>query len=449
MTDDLQLLRRVRPQVGPPSAEVKAAARRSLDQAMTAPRGRRGPRVPWGSGVGLLVPALSALVVVAVVALFLGLHTQKSTGGGGQSGLRLVFRPLHNPPSHPVSPAMMERTLLLVRHRLDASWPGARAVSHGDRLVVTTGAATQASTAEVAATVAGGSRLYFYDWEADALTPSGLPAARLLQRRNPSAIEISQGSSSSQPGAPGAGSLPLYGAVRLAARQPRWASPTNSRPGPEYFLFGGTGSAACRAAARYYHTGPQGQPCYLSGPQPGRRSLDDALPSGVSPSEPGIHLLTVRQGWVVLQAVPQSFGQRRPWSDPAAQYYVLRDNVSLSSQSLINAHQSTDQTGAPDVTFGFTPRGGAEFQTLTARIARRGQLVAGLGQKLYQHFAVALDTQLITVPYIDYTADPDGIPGNNGADIQGGFTRHTARALAAQITPLPVTLELVSASGRH
>jgi preprotein translocase subunit SecD len=84
---------------------------------------------------------------------------------------------------------------------------------------------------------------------------------------------------------------------------------------------------------------------------------------------------------------------------------------------------------------------------VTADIAHRGNLVSGLGQVLNQHFAVALDAQLITVPYVDFKTYPDGIPGNNGADITGGFTPASARDLATQLNlgALPVSLRLVSA----
>lgn len=447
MIDDLELLRRARPDVVPPSEEMKASARGALDNAMGQRKGRTGPRPRLASGFGLVVPALGALVAVAVVVVFLGLHSQQPTSAGGRPGTRLVFRPLANR-QHPVTPATMGRTLLLVRRRLDALLPGARAVSNGRDLIVTTKAATHANTARVVATVENESLLSFYDWEADALTPGGLPVAALLQRHNPSAIEISQGSTAAPPGTPRAGGLRLYAAVRLAAQQPRWLSATNSRRTPEYFLFAASGSRACAAAARYHYMGAHGQHCYLAGPQPSRSALGAALPPGISLSEPGVQQLTVRRGWVVLRAIPQRFGEQSPWSDPTLRYYVLRDSAALSSLDLINVRQSTDQTGAPNVSFGFTTRGGQQFEALTSRVARRGQLVSGLGQRLFQHFAVALENQLLTVPYIDFDANPDGIPGNSGADIQGGFTTRTARQLAAEVTPLPVLLKLVAAHDR-
>lgn len=448
MTDELKLVRQARPRIEPASEEARAEARRSLDQVIAGRGGPRGRRARWGSGMGLLVPALSALVVAAVVVVFLGLHTQRPSGAGGSGGLRLVFRAAAMRQTHAGYVVALQRTVLLVRRRLAVALPGARVGGSGDELTVTASRGSRATVGEVRALL-DDSRLLFYDWEANALTLPGLPVARaLLHGHHQAAMRISEGAPGAAPGQSGAGSLPLYGAVRLAARQSRWASPSNSRGGPEYFMFGKRGSAACAAAARYYHTSSQASHCYLAGPKPSQTVLARALPPGISPSARGAQTLAVPQGWVVLQAIPPSFGEQRPWSDPAGAYYVLRDNVALSSSGLTDPHASRDGAGAPDVTFGFTHLGARQFQNLTARIARRGQLVSGRGQPLYQHFAVALATQLITVPYIDYQVNPNGIPGKEGADIRGGFTAQTARQLAAQITPLPLSLKLVSVNGR-
>ena len=89
-------------------------------------------------------------------------------------------------------------------------------------------------------------RLFFYDWEANALTPSGKPAASLLQAQDPTATLISQGTTATPPGQTGAGSLPLYQAVKLAAAQPYSASKHNARFGSQYFLFGAPGSSRVR-----------------------------------------------------------------------------------------------------------------------------------------------------------------------------------------------------------
>jgi preprotein translocase subunit SecD len=130
---------------------------------------------------------------------------------------------------------------------------------------------------------------------------------------------------------------------------------------------------------------------------------------------------------------------------PMAEFFVLHDHVALFGREITNPQQSTDQVGQPDVQFGFSGKGANEFRNVTAAIAKRGSLVSGLGPALFQHFAVALDTQLLTVPYIDYRTNPFGIPGDTGADIVGGFTEDSAQALAVllRLGPLPAPLDLL------
>ena len=149
------------------------------------------------------------------------------------------------------------------------------------------------------------------------------------------------------------------------------------------------------------------------------------------------------RGTVILQAIAANFGAPTPIENPSAQFFVLRDNVALYGSDITNPKERTDpSTGSPDVTFGFSDKGKSQFQAVTANIAHRGDLVSGLGQTLNQHFAVALDNRLITVPFIDFKQYPDGITGDHGADIAGSFTIASARDLATILRygPLPVRL---------
>jgi preprotein translocase subunit SecD len=175
------------------------------------------------------------------------------------------------------------------------------------------------------------------------------------------------------------------------------------------------------------------------------------MPAGVSRG--AAQVLGVPQGMVVLQAAPQnnippqSNARPRSLSDPMAQFYALRDHVALFGYSVTKPSPGTDQSGSPDVTIQFTAKGAAAFQAMTARVAHRGDLVSGLGQTLNQHFAVALGDQLVTVPSIDFKTYPDGVPGDLGANITGGFDARTVRraALEVQLGALPIALQLVSA----
>ena len=67
-----------------------------------------------------------------------------------------------------------------------------------------------------------------------------------------------------------------------------------------------------------------------------------------------------------------------------------------------------------------------------------------LGQSFNQHFAVALDNTLITVPSIDFKIYPDGVTGGGGAEIAGGFTIRSARTLATLLRYGPLSINLAA-----
>ena len=188
-----------------------------------------------------------------------------------------------------------------------------------------------------------------------------------------------------------------------------------------------------------------GAHCLLSGPEATIQDLETGVPQGVNASQG--QLLVVRQGTIVLEAAALTASPRVASGARSAQYYVLKDHVALFGDDTTNPQQRTDASGSPDVTFSFSPKGAKAFQHVTSTIAHRGDLVSGLGNTLNQHFAVALDTNLITVPQIDFKTYPDGIAGTSGADIVAGFTIQSARDLATQLRlgALPIHLHLVTA----
>jgi SecD/SecF fusion protein len=386
--------------------------------------------------VGLIA---ASIVVIATKPTQLGLDLK--------GGVQLVYQGEPTPQTPVVTQDALSRAVDTMRQRVDQLGVSEPSIQTSGGNQITAGLPNVTDTARAERLMGTTARLAFYDWEANALTPSGKPVSSLLQTQDPNAVQISQGVGTASPGSPGAGSMPLYQAATLASKQQQWVSKSNARKGPEYFIFGAPGSAACAQAAKDKGTTPVvGQHCYLSGPEDNLQDLAAGLPTGVSASEGQV--LTVPQGWVVLQAVTPKYGQSIPWGSANAQYFVLRDNVALFGNDITNPQESTSQSGSPDVQFGFSGAGGSEFQNVTAKIAHRGDLVSGLGQTLNQHFAVALDTQLVTVPFIDFKQNPDGIPGNNGADIEGGFTVDTAQQLATQLRlgALPINLKLISES---
>jgi SecD/SecF fusion protein len=383
-------------------------------------------------------------VVIAVVAVFLiagGSGSKPTATPATGHTITVRFAASTVDPHAQLGPAI-DRSIPILRERLHSVFPDVAVSRAGGDILVTTSNANADTRARILALVGTTAQLAFYDWEANVIAPNGKTVASQLAAQDPAAIEISQGGGGNAvPGQPGAGSLNLYDAVRLASKQPERSSAANSRLGPQYWMFGAPGGTACAAAAKANGTVPAaGQHCLLSGPNDDKANLLAALPAGVSASEGEI--VTVPRGTVVLQAVPADFSKPTPIGDPSAQFFVLRDDVAIRGSEITDPQQSTDLARQPDVTFGFTHKGRSEFEDVTANVARRGELVSGLGQQFNQHFAVALDSRLITVPYISYKQYPDGINGDNGADISGSFTVTSAQDLANQLrlSALPVRL---------
>jgi SecD/SecF fusion protein len=111
-------------------------------------------------------------------------------------------------------------------------------------------------------------------------------------------------------------------------------------------------------------------------------------------------------------------------------------------------------TGSPIVTLQFTNHGAKEFHKVTQAEAQRGQLAwqaagspGGAAYKNYtQNFAIVLDGQLESTPYIDFKLLPDGIVGNNAEiDLASGAPFSDAKnlALVLQTGALPVTFHQI------
>ncbi|HWF51537.1 MAG TPA: hypothetical protein VG294_12940 [Solirubrobacteraceae bacterium] len=407
-----------------------------------------------------MVPVLGTVLVLVITAVFLGVGTKQRQPPAAPSTTRTLILQTLPGPTPVITPAVMARELQIVRERLNTVSRSLYATLAGaNRIRVVAGRdLSPAERERIVALVAPSAQLYFYDWEANVLTPDGRTVAGQLLTHNASALRISQGSGYAAPGDPGSGGMPLYQAVKLASKQPATPfSPSLSRVGPEYYLFGKPGSPACATAAADGHTVfGKGRYCLLSGPnQETSRTaraqaitdLDAGLPPGVTPAQAAAQslVLVVPQGTVVIQATNPSPSQQTTFSSATAQFYVLKDRVALTGEGITHPIQSTDQSGTPDVNFRFTPKSTAQFRKTTAQIARRGTNVNLPGQTENQHFAVVLsgvEDRLITVPSIDSRQYPDGIDASGGADITGGMTVTSAKDLATQLRygALPLNL---------
>ncbi|HXM70084.1 MAG TPA: hypothetical protein VN970_03055, partial [Thermoanaerobaculia bacterium] len=106
----------------------------------------------------------------------------------------------------------------------------------------------------------------------------------------------------------------------------------------------------------------------------------------------------------------------------------------MTGSDLVRSGTTADfsqTTGLPVVLLQFTGHGAKEFGKITAAEAHRGQVlwqlagspaISPTNNPYAQHFAIVLDGQLQSTPYIDFKQNPDGIAGPN-AEIdlgQGG-----------------------------
>ncbi len=402
---------------------------------------------------GFVLLLVAGLIAASLFVIF----TEKTELGLDlKGGIQLVYQGKPSPQTPKVTQAALNRAVDIMRERVDQLGVSEPEIQTTGSSLITVGLPNVQDTTRAEQEVGTTAELYFYDWEANALTPNAKTVASQEQTQNAPAIQISQGTSFAPPGDPNAGGVALYQAVVLASKQPKSVSSHNARLGPEYYLFGAPGSAACAAKSR--QTGQietADQRCLLAGPDDETYSvshsqaladLASSLPRGVSVSQGQV--LVVPQGTVVLQAANPSANSQIKLSSPSAQFYVLRDNVALRGSDITNPQESTDPSGSPDVTFGFNSAGNNAFSNVTAAIARRGQLDSNFGQTYDQHFAIALDNQLVSVPSIDFKTYPDGISGGNGADITGGFTTQSASDLAntLRLGALPIQLQLISES---
>ena len=403
---------------------------------------------------GLILLLVAGLIAASVAVIA---TNPTRLGLDLSSGVELVYKAQPTRETPVITPTALQRAVNVMNNRVNQLGVSQPQITTDGKNLIDVQLPNVTNVAQAEALVGKTSQLYFYDWEANVLNPTtGQPAAEGIISQDPSSIALSQGNGSTVgPGddSSAAGAMGFYDAVSLAAKQPPDPNKNAGQgTGNQYFLFGAPGSAACEAFAKSQNTKPdKGVHCLISQLQAPTTTSEakaiEQLKSGLSPAETaGTEVKVVKQGTQVLQASPPNFTKWPKFGSPDAGYYVIRDNVALTGKDITNPQSSTDQSGAPDVTFGFQGPGGSAFEKVTGTIAQRASLASPPGQQYNQHFAIALDNQLISVPQIDYKQFPQGIPSSGGSEITGGFTTQSAAQLATQLRlgALPVKLAQIS-----
>ena len=350
----------------------------------------------------------ASLVVIATKPTRLGLDLQ--------GGVQLVYeaRPTKQQPE--VNQEALDRALDIMRDRVDSLGVAEPELQRSGPNQVDVSLPGETNADRAVAQVGTTAQMYFYDWEPNILDEDC--------RTNPDQVNGGQTAISG-----------LFNAVERASKCPPEVDGNNTTTG----LF-------------YAFDKKSNQPINGGVPEETRAALEDDLAS--QNLTDSAKILEVPEGVIVLRAVDERDPEDQ--KGEVDQWWVLKDNPVLGGTDIKNPEQNFEggTGGQPIVTMDFSDKGREAFAETTREIAQRGADNAVINGGVQNpinashHFAVRLDNELITTPYINFRENPDGIDGSQGAQISGGFTIQTAQDLARLLKTgaLPVRLDLISRS---
>jgi SecD/SecF fusion protein len=354
------------------------------------------------------------LVLGLLIASGLVIATQPTREGLDlKGGVQLVYQGKPTPQQPKVTQEALDRAVDIIRERVDQLGVAEPEIQRAGSDQIEVGLPDVKNARRAVQQVGKVAQLYFYDWEANVLGPDG--------KTHPSDPRVT--------GGPAAGTvgIPEYQALKIAAKRP----PMNA------------GKAT--TGMQWYLVNDKTQKV-LRGPDEAQSDLfsEKAQPRGT-------RVVKVNPGTILVRADTGS--KKVPKPD---RWYVLNDNPSLRGTDITDPKQGFDQGGGgqPNVTFSFTDAGANKWHNVTRAIVQRGQANAPPqpprtpdAREYANHFAASLDNELITVPYISYVTNPDGITGDS-SEISGSFTIQSAQDLANLLKTgaLPIKLQLISQS---
>jgi SecD/SecF fusion protein len=443
-------------------------------------------------------------LVAALLVVSVGIIATKPTrlGLDLKGGVELVYQARPTPQVPKVTPQAIDDAVNTIRKRTDALGVSEPEIqrSGSDQISIGLPAVKNANRAEQQ--VGTTAQLQFYDWEPNLIGPNGKyllpdpPNDSQLINSNPLIVGLFsavQAASKAQPKAEPT-DIPPSGPSKQVVATYRgnqkaiqaYYDRKNDTSGTKYYVFApGTGNArqvlrpgeagTQRAGftpgvndANSYYTGCQDLANdYLgSSPTTGPRARGPHVPLKTTPKgtacaytlkqlgnygpPAGSTVVKVPQGITIVKAETPRKGQKKSAAANNG-YYVLEDDSELSGSDITDPKQNFDpQTQEPNVTMNFTDKGRKAFARATKREAQRGSnilLPPGTDkQNAFQNFAITLDNQIVSLANISFIDNPDGIPGDTGAQISGLGGIQEAQDLAnnLRIGALPVTLKLIS-----
>ncbi|CAN5167149.1 protein translocase subunit SecDF [soil metagenome] len=338
-----------------------------------------------------------------------------------QGGVELVYEVKARAGQPPPTPDAIQRAIDVMRERVDQLGVAEPEIQQSGDNQINVALPDVSNLGEAIKQVGTVAQLAFYDWEINVIGPDGKP--------DPTNSSVTGGPAGGNAGSSAA--LSLYDALQRAKLRPAKIEPDNSRDGSLFY-------AVDDKIKKVFGLGEE--------------SKADALENVPAAQREQAEVVEVKADTVVVRA------ENRDSTAKANRWFVMKDDVALEGKELKDPEQAFDSgaggSGSPIVTFRFTDKGRKIWERVTKQIAERGAESLGVlpgtttTQEVAQHFAIVLDNELVSTPFIDFQQNPEGIDARNGSQIEGGFTIQSAQELANVLKTgaLPVQLELISSS---
>jgi SecD/SecF fusion protein len=361
-------------------------------------------------------------VLLLVFGLLAGslfvIATQKTRLGLDlRGGVSLIYQAKPTKQSAVTGDAI-NRTLDIMRERVDQLGVAEPEIQRSGNDQIDVSLPDVKNADEAAQQVGTTAQMYFYDWEPNVLDANCKPA--------PTDPNVTGGSVAGS----GTGAVDQFTAVTRASKCPARNFPSQTTNGVYYLV-------------------DTKQKKVLAGPDETRQDLQQEMQNKGIKAGPNQKVVQVKPGTIVVRA------ESADDKTKSNRFYVMQDKPALSGTDIKNPEQNFNNgaggNGQPIVQFDFTDKGRKQWQKTTAEIAHRGRdsfIPGNDPNSAFQHFAIVLDNELISVPFIDFQQNPDGIDARNGSQIEGGFTIQSAQRLANLLKTgaLPIRLQLISSS---
>jgi SecD/SecF fusion protein len=398
-----------------------------------------------------------------------------------KGGVELIYQGRPTPQVPKVTPEAISNAIDTIRKRTDALGVSEPEIQRSGSDQISIGLPAVKNAARAEQQVGTTAQLQFYDWEPNLLPPnqanptlSIFTAVQTASKQHPRAEAVDI-----PPSGPSKAVKQQFGNDQKKIEE--YYDRKNDTAGDKYYLFGPgngvtrkllppgqvgqqSGAAAQQAAAneatQFYESCKEISDDYQGttatraarGHSTGKPAKGSACPAtlkslsdkGVGPPAGSI-VVKVPRGIVVVK------DEQRGSSKGTLGYWILEDDSELSGNDITDPNAAFDpQTNEPIVTFNFTNKGRAAFARATKREADRGaQILRAPGQDIqstFQTFAITLDNQLVSRATVNYQDNPEGIPGDTGAQINGIGNIDQTNQLAQQlrIGALPIALKLIS-----